>query len=141
MASACWRANDSPEKVILHARDHSRADAARAALPECEAVVVGDVSTLAETKAVAAQGNELGPMNAVIHNVGTGYNDRKRFETEDGLSRIFAVNVVAPYVLTALLKQPERLIFHQLGHAPRGGCRSVRRPMGKETMEREPSIF
>src|SRR5438045_8829212 len=92
-------------KVVLHARDLSRADAARAALPECEAVVVGDVSTLAEMKSVAAQVNELGAMDAVIHNVGTGYSDRERFETRDGLSRIFAVNVLAPYVLTALLKQ------------------------------------
>ncbi len=105
------RLSGEGHKVILHARDHSRADAARAALPECEAIVVGDVSTLAEMKSVAAQVNELGSMNAVIHNVGTGYNDRERYGTEDGLSRIFAVNVVAPYVLTALLTQPERLIY------------------------------
>ena len=89
----------------------SRADAARAALPECEAVVVGDLSNLAEMKSVAAQVNKIGAMDAVVHNVATGYNDRERLGTEDGLSRNFAVNVLATYVLTALLKQPERLIF------------------------------
>jgi NAD(P)-dependent dehydrogenase (short-subunit alcohol dehydrogenase family) len=98
-------------KVVLHARDLSRAAAVRAALPECEAVVVGGLSTLAEMKSVASQVNELGAMDAVVHNVGTGYNDRERFGTKDGLSRIFAVTVAAPYVLTALLQQPERLIY------------------------------
>jgi hypothetical protein len=71
MASPCWRANDSPEKVIksFFMPAMIPAPMLRAALPECEAVVVGDVSTLAEMRSVAAQVSELGPMNAVIHNV------------------------------------------------------------------------
>jgi NAD(P)-dependent dehydrogenase (short-subunit alcohol dehydrogenase family) len=101
-------------EVILHARNAQRADAARAALPACEAVAVGDVSSMAETRAVADQVNALGRCDAVIHNVAVG-SEKNRVETADGLSRVFAVNVVAPYLLTALVERPDRLIYMSSG--------------------------
>ena len=41
-------------------------------------------------------------------------------ETEDGLPHVFAVNTLAPYILTALIEKPKRLVylssgFHQGG--------------------------
>jgi NAD(P)-dependent dehydrogenase (short-subunit alcohol dehydrogenase family) len=105
--------------VVLHARSAERASETRVALPACEAVVIGDVSSIESMRAVAEQANALGRFNAVIHNVGLG--DRQpRVETVDGLSQLFAVNVVAPYVLTALVARPDRLVYlgsgmHQSG--------------------------
>jgi NAD(P)-dependent dehydrogenase (short-subunit alcohol dehydrogenase family) len=96
--------------VVLHARNDTRARELKARLPGCEAVVIGDVSTIAEMKSVAAQVNALGRFDAVIHNVAIGaYEDR--VVTPDGVTQIFAINVVTPYVLTALITQPKRLIY------------------------------
>jgi hypothetical protein len=50
------------------------------------------------------------PFDAVIHNVAVGASD-DRVVTTDHLTHIFAVNVVTPYVLTALIIQPQRLIY------------------------------
>lgn len=101
--------------VILHARNEERADAARRSLPECRSVLIGDLSTIAAMESVASQADAEGRFDAVIHNLGTGYNDRERHVTPDGLSRIFAVNVLAPYVLTASMSVPDRLIYLSSG--------------------------
>lgn len=34
-----------------------------------------------------------------------------RAETADGLEQVFAINVLAPYLLTALIARPRRLIY------------------------------
>src|SRR5437588_5306592 len=101
-------------RVTLHARSNERATDARRALPQVESVVVGDVSKIAQMRAVAEQVNTLGSFDAVIHNVGVGYRGA-RIETADGLAQIFAVNVLAPYVLTALITRPARLIYLSSG--------------------------
>ena len=103
------------DQVVLHARNRKRTDDARRALPNVEAVVEGDVSTLAGARSVADQVNRLGQFDAVIHNVGVGYREARRVETEDGLPHVFAINVMAPYVLTALIKRPRRLIYLSSG--------------------------
>lgn len=101
-------------RVTLHARNAARAADARRALPRAEAVVVGDVSSIAQTRRVAEQVNALGRHDAVIHNVGVG-SRRGRIQTEDGLSQLFAVNVLAPYLLTALIAPPGRLVYLSSG--------------------------
>lgn len=101
--------------VVLHARGGARARDAQAALPQAEAVLVGDVSTLAVMRDVADQANAVGHFDAVIHNVGIGYREPRRVETEDGLSKLWAVNVLAPYVLTALMTTPFRLVYLSSG--------------------------
>ena len=113
--------------VTLHARNDARAADARAALPGCQAVAVGDVSTLSGMRAVAEQANALGTFDAVIHNVGIGYQERRRDETPDGVERVFAVNVLAPYVLTALMHRPRRLVYLSSG-MHRGGTPSLDDP-------------
>ena len=101
-------------RVTLHARNDARARDAKRALPSAESVVVGDVSAIAETRAVAEQVNALGKFDAVIHNVGVGTGG-PRAETVDGLPRVLAVNVIAPYLLTALIARPARLIYLSSG--------------------------
>ena len=101
-------------QVVLHARNEARAEDTRQALPQAEGVVVGDLSSIAGARAVAEQVNALGRFDAVIHNAGVGYREPKRM-TEDGLPQVFAVNVMAPYVLTALIAKPDRLVYLSSG--------------------------
>lgn len=98
-------------EVVLHARDQERAAAARQALPGAAGVLVADVSTLAAMRSLADQANAVGRFDAVIHNVAIGYREKRRVETADGLSRLWAVNVLAPYLLTALMQRPARLVY------------------------------
>jgi NAD(P)-dependent dehydrogenase (short-subunit alcohol dehydrogenase family) len=110
--------------VVLHARNELRARDARGALQRAAAVVVGDLSTLAAMRAVADQANSFGRFDAVIHNVGIGYREPRRVTTEDGLSQLWAVNVLAPYVLTALMERAGRLVYLSSG-MHRGGDASL----------------
>src|SRR5436305_4251203 len=108
--------------VVLHARNEERAREAMAAVPGAETAVVGDLSSIAQTRSVAEQVNKLGSLDAVIHNVGVGYREPRRDDTEDGLPHVFAVNTLAPYILTALIHKPKRLVYlssglHQSGDA------------------------
>jgi NAD(P)-dependent dehydrogenase (short-subunit alcohol dehydrogenase family) len=102
-------------RVTLHARNEQRASDARKGAPEAEAVVIGDLSSIAEMRSVAEQSNALGTYDAVIHNAGVGDREPRRIETVDGLSQLFAVNVLAPYLLTALITTPQRLIYLSSG--------------------------
>lgn len=105
---------EQQHRVVLHARNPKRAEDAHRGLPQAEAVVVGDVSTIAGARGVAEQANDLGQFDAVIHNVAVGYRE-PRTQTEDGLPHVLAVNVMAPYVLTALIARPKRLIYLSSG--------------------------
>jgi NAD(P)-dependent dehydrogenase (short-subunit alcohol dehydrogenase family) len=111
---------DQGHDVTLHARNQVRADDARSALPRAEHVVVGDLSSVGQTRAVAEQVNAQGPFDAVIHNAGVGYREPRRAQTADGLEHVFAVNVLAPYLLTALIARPARLVYLTSG-MHRGG--------------------
>jgi NAD(P)-dependent dehydrogenase (short-subunit alcohol dehydrogenase family) len=101
-------------EVILHARNERRARDAQVAAPKAHGMVIGDLASIAETRALADQANRLGPFDAVIHNAGVG-NRERRIETVDGLEHIFAINVLAPYLLTALIEQPKRLVYLSSG--------------------------
>jgi NAD(P)-dependent dehydrogenase (short-subunit alcohol dehydrogenase family) len=101
--------------VTLHARSQARADDTRAALPEADGAVVGDLSTLAGMRQVAEQADASGRFDAIIHNAGVGYREVRRVETPDGLGQVFAVNVLAPYLLTCLIDRPDRLVYLSSG--------------------------
>jgi NAD(P)-dependent dehydrogenase (short-subunit alcohol dehydrogenase family) len=60
-------------QVVLHARNADRAADARRELPPPQAVVIGDLETIAGAKDIAAQVNALGRFDAVIHNAAVGY--------------------------------------------------------------------
>jgi NAD(P)-dependent dehydrogenase (short-subunit alcohol dehydrogenase family) len=75
--------------------------------------VVGDLADLEETRSVADQVNRLARMDAVIHNAGVLSGQQ-----------VLPVNVVAPYLLTALIDRPERLVYLSSG-MHRGGRASL----------------
>ncbi len=109
-------------KVLVHARNEERGREAMAGVPGADALVVGDLSSIGQTRGVADQVNALGTFDAVIHNAGVGYKEPRRVATEDGLPHVFAVNTLAPYILTALIRKPKRLVYlssglHQSGDA------------------------
>src|SRR3954447_25344986 len=58
-------------------------------------------------------------MDAVVHNAGI-YVDQSRGDTVDGHAQAVAVNLLAPYVLTALIAQPSRLVYLSSGVHRRG---------------------
>jgi len=125
--------------VVLHARNKSRAEDAQAALCQSDlaqaaGVITGDLAGLAGMRQVAKQANAAGPFDAVVHNAGVGHREPPhRVTTEDGLSLVFAVNVLAPYVLTALIERPARLVYlssglHRGADAGLGDAQWERRP-------------
>ena len=102
-------------KVVIHARNPARATIARKAVPGAEACLIADLSSIAETKRLADEVNQLGQFDAVIHNAGLGYQQPGRGETVDGLPSVFAVNSLAPYILTCLIEKPKRLVYLSSG--------------------------
>jgi NAD(P)-dependent dehydrogenase (short-subunit alcohol dehydrogenase family) len=106
---------DSGHRVVLHARSKERAAEALAAVPGAEAALVGDLSSIEATCGVAEQANRLGVFDAVIHNAGIGYREGRRGNTVDGLPSVFAINTLAPFILTMRIKRPQRLIYLSSG--------------------------
>jgi len=101
-------------QVVLHARNADRAEDARRELPKAEAIVIGDVETIAGAKDIAAQVNMLGHFDAVIHNAAVGYREGYRI-TADGLPHVFAINTLSAYIMTALIVRPKRLVYLSSG--------------------------
>ena len=97
-------------RVVLHARNADRARHASAAVPGAEATLIADLSSVAQTKSLAEQVNAMGEFDAVIHNAAVG-DGEPRIETVDGLAHVFAVNSLAPFILTALIRRPRRLVY------------------------------
>lgn len=102
-------------EVVGHARSSERADQVRAVLPGLADVVVGDLASLAQTRALAEAAAAIGPYDAVVHNAGVGGGSPEKVLTADGIERIFQINTVAPYVLTALLPRAPRYVFTTSG--------------------------
>jgi NAD(P)-dependent dehydrogenase (short-subunit alcohol dehydrogenase family) len=89
--------------VVFHARSEQRASE----LAAPSEVLVADLADLEQT---TAMGRAAGAFDVVIHNAGIGGQDERR-ETGDGIERTFQVNVLAPYVLTALMPRPRRIVY------------------------------
>ncbi|HJZ29332.1 MAG TPA: SDR family oxidoreductase, partial [Streptosporangiaceae bacterium] len=110
--------------VVLHARTRERA----AALSDLDAagVVTGDLGSAAETRDLAGQVNQIGQMDAVIHNAAV-FLEPSRAATAGGRAKTLAVNTLAPYLLTALIGRPDRLIYLSSGlhHAGPGSLRDI----------------
>ena len=119
-AAARLLAEDGHE-VVLHARNAIRGRDALDAVPGA-AVLTGDLASIAQTRRLAEAANALGTFDAVIHNAAIGFRERRRILTEDGLPHVFAINTLAPYILTALIRPPGRLVYvsselHRRGYA------------------------
>ena len=112
--------------VVLHARTLERAAAVSDLAPAAAGVVIGDLSSATETRELADQVNSIGRMNTVIHNAGT-FLEPSRSVTAEGHAKTLAVNTLAPYLLTALIDRPDRLIYLSSGlhHAGAGSLRDI----------------
>ncbi|KAH7244589.1 uncharacterized protein BKA55DRAFT_704659 [Fusarium redolens] len=84
--------------VYLHARNDGRAAHAKASCPGAAGIFVADLTSVEETKRLASEVNAIRGFDAIIHNAGI-------------MPAIVAINILAPYVLTALNNRPKRLIF------------------------------
>jgi NAD(P)-dependent dehydrogenase (short-subunit alcohol dehydrogenase family) len=90
---------DEGHDVVVHARNPARlADADDTA--RWKGVVTGDLADLDEIRDAARQAAGFGRFDAVIHNAGV------MNRPED-----VTVNTVAPYMLTALMDKPARLVY------------------------------
>src|SRR4051812_15735956 len=89
-------------QVVLHARNEKRGKEALHKAPGAETVVTADLSSIEETIQLGEKVNALGTFDAVIHNAGLYHPAAKE---------LFAVNTLAPYILTCLIQKPQRLIY------------------------------
>src|SRR5262245_43436010 len=87
-------------RVIVHARSSARLPAVRALVDRGADGVGGVLAVMAEVRDLATEVNELGDLDAVIHNAGVSRGPT-----------LVPVNIVAPYLLTALIRRPRRLIY------------------------------
>ncbi|MGA7538765.1 MAG: SDR family NAD(P)-dependent oxidoreductase [Steroidobacteraceae bacterium] len=101
-------------EIVLHARSSGRAATLSELAARCAGVVIGDLSSAAETRSIAEQVRKIGRMDAVIHNAGI-YLESGRGTTPEGHAKTLAVNTLAPYLLTAWIERPNRLIYLSSG--------------------------
>jgi NAD(P)-dependent dehydrogenase (short-subunit alcohol dehydrogenase family) len=94
----------SGHDVIVHTRSAERLAAVDDLMSQGASAVVGDLADLSQTRGVAEQVNGLGRVDTVIHNAGV-YRGR----------HVMPVNIVAPYLLTALIRRPRRLVYLSSG--------------------------
>jgi NAD(P)-dependent dehydrogenase (short-subunit alcohol dehydrogenase family) len=95
---------DDGHEVVVHTRNRKRLAAVHDLVDRGVAVVVGDLSDLEQTLGIARDVNNLGRMDAVIHNAGV-YSG----------PQVMPVNIVAPYLLTTLIDRPQCLIYLSSG--------------------------
>jgi NAD(P)-dependent dehydrogenase (short-subunit alcohol dehydrogenase family) len=115
--------------VLVHGRSDASAGAAVAEIAEAtgsDRLVphAADLSSLAAVRRLADQvAADHGRLDALVNNAGVGLPDR--VESEDGYELTFAVNYLAPYLLTRLLipvlrqSNPARVVnVASVGQAP-----------------------
>lgn len=105
---------DDGHEVFLHARSAERASTLADLASQAAGVVIGELRSAAEIHRIAEQVNAIGRMNAVIHNAGI-YTALRRGSTPEGHAGILAVNTLAPFMLTALIERPDRLVYLSSG--------------------------
>jgi NAD(P)-dependent dehydrogenase (short-subunit alcohol dehydrogenase family) len=94
-------------RVLVHGRSQAKAVAACATLRERQrdgafVPVWGDLSSLAQVRTLAAQVDAAAPtLDVLLNNAGVFMTERR--ESADGYELTFAVNHLAPFLLTRLL--------------------------------------
>src|SRR5438874_7736277 len=91
---------DDGHEVVVQARNRDRLTAVSDLVDHGATAIVGDLSDLEQTRSIARDVNRLGRMDAVIHNAGVYRGPQ-----------VMPVNIVAPYLLTALIDRPQRLVY------------------------------
>ena len=98
-------------RVVLVVRNREKAEATRAwiraAADHAEVeLIIADLSSQAQVRSVAEQAASLGALNVLVNNVGAIF--QRRMETVDGIEMTFALNHLAPFLLTNLLRDALR---------------------------------
>ncbi|MFG3204090.1 SDR family NAD(P)-dependent oxidoreductase [Streptomyces sp. NPDC048192] len=91
-------------QVVVHARNPQRARSLDDLTGRGADLVVGDLADRDAVRRLAAEVEGTGPLDAVIHNAGVWSGPA-----------VMPVNIVAPYLLTALLPGPRRLVYLSSG--------------------------
>jgi NAD(P)-dependent dehydrogenase (short-subunit alcohol dehydrogenase family) len=110
--------------VVIHARNKQRGEKALKQVPGAKEVLIADLGNMIETKALAEKANASGTFDAVIHNAGV-------YQVSD--EQLLAVNVLAPFTLTAAMHRPERLIYLSSGMHLSGEPEFTERPSYSDT--------
>ncbi|MFI6850890.1 SDR family NAD(P)-dependent oxidoreductase [Streptomyces sp. NPDC050416] len=87
-------------EVVVHARNQQRAAGLDALVNRGAHLLVGDFTERDAVRRIATELNDAKPLDAVIHNAGVWSGPA-----------VMPVNVIAPYLLTALLRGPRRLVY------------------------------
>ena len=90
-------------RVLIHARNRDRGRPVLEQLRGETTLVTGDLAQLDEVHRLADQIHANGPVDALVHNAGIWVRGNTPRTTADGLETTFAVNVLAPHLLTSLL--------------------------------------
>ncbi len=100
-------------RLVVHGRTPERG---RPVADELGAeLIVGDLAVLDEVRNLADQLRELGGVDVLAHNAGVWVRDDTPRVTADGFETTFAVNVLAPHLLTSLLGDAVRSRLLWLG--------------------------
>ncbi|MGW0186316.1 SDR family NAD(P)-dependent oxidoreductase [Streptomyces sp. NPDC003362] len=91
-------------EVVVHARSEERAAGLRSLVDRGADIVVGDFTDRDAVRRIAAELNAGAPLDAVVHNAGVWSGPA-----------VMPVNVIAPYLLTALVRGPRRLVYLSSG--------------------------
>lgn len=113
-------------RVLVHARTPERGRPVVDAFPAGpgEALLVtGDLARPEEVRALAAQVHEAGGVDTLVHNAGVWVRGETPRRTPEGVETTFAVNVLAPHLLTALLVDDVRDRVLWLGSGMAGSGR------------------
>ena len=122
-------------RVVVHARSEERG---RPVADELGAeLVVGDLSDLAQVRALADQLRDLGGIDVLAHNAGVWVRGDTPRVTVDGFETTFAVNVLAPHLLTALLSDALRGRLLWLGSGMAGSGRPKPTALGSAREPRQ----
>lgn len=92
-------------RVLVHARSEQRGRPVVEGLDGDVALVTGDLADLDQVRGLAAQLGRHGPLDVLVHNAGVWVRGDAPRVTVDGFETTFAVNVLAPHLLTALLAE------------------------------------
>lgn len=109
-------------RVLVHARDADRGRPLLDRLGGDTALVTGDLARPDEVRALADQIRAAGPVDVLVHNAGVWVRGNMPPTTAEGLETTFAVNVLAPHLLTHLLADVigDRLLWLGSGMAGSG---------------------
>ncbi|WP_328744093.1 SDR family NAD(P)-dependent oxidoreductase [Streptomyces sp. NBC_00285] len=86
--------------VVVHARNSERARALDPLVGRGAGLVVADFTDQAAVRQLATELNDGPPLDAVIHNAGVWRGPA-----------VIPVNIIAPYLLTALVPGPRRVVY------------------------------